>query len=76
MNSTGNRYLRIAVGSLFVFFGVYILAMDWMPGTFDPKFKTMTGIVMICYGIYRIVHTYYQHDHLAEPDQENEIEKE
>lgn len=76
MNSTFNRYLKITVGTLFVILGLCILDMDWIPGRFEPKFKTMMGVTMIGYGIYRIVHTYYQHDHLVDSDQEKEVEKE
>lgn len=76
MNAPVNRYLRIVVGSLFIMFGAYIIWIEWMPGRFDPKFKIMMGLVLIAYGAYRIVHTYYQRDDLKESFPEDETKKE
>lgn len=76
MHLSVNRYLRIVIGSLFVVFGVYILWIELLPGSFDPQFKNMMGVVMICYGAYRIVHTCYLRDHQEKSVTEVETKEE
>lgn len=54
-----NRYTRIAVGGLYIIFGTFIMHFEVLPGNFDPRFLTMMGFVLICYGMYRVVHNFY-----------------
>lgn len=70
-----NHRLRIIIGYLFVFFGLYVLLMDPSPGNFHPKLNSMMGIVWIFYGVYRIVHTYYRRSLQADVDSELETKK-
>ncbi|MBL7996467.1 hypothetical protein JNM05_13955 [bacterium] len=65
-----NRYTRIAVGGLYAVLGTCIMLLEVLPGNLDPRFYTMMGFVLICYGLYRVVHSLY-----LKPDggkQENE----
>ena len=52
-----NYYLRVAVGSLFVILGIYMMFLDILPGTIDPRLMTVSAVVLVAYGIYRIVHS-------------------
>ena len=76
MNSTINRYVRVFIGSLFIIFGAYTMWIELLPGSFDPKFKNMMGIVLIGYGTYRIVHTYYRRESQTESNSDGGIGKE
>lgn len=55
-----NRYTRIAVGGLYIMFGSFIMHLEVLPGNLDPRFLTMMGFVLICYGMYRMVHSLYR----------------
>jgi hypothetical protein len=62
-----NPYVRIVVGALYILCGIAVIFINISPGVWDDRLQEMTGIVMIFYGTYRIVHTHYLKNTLSNP---------
>lgn len=54
------KYLGIILGSIFVATGLAVLFFNVAPAYLPGAFKNMMGIVLVLYGIYRIVVTIYK----------------
>ena len=51
------KYIAYIVASLFIVLGIAILCGYVMQGNLPSQFKIMTGVVLILYGVFRIVIT-------------------
>ena len=51
------KYIAYIVASLFIVLGIAILCGYVMKGNLPSQFKVMTGVVLILYGVFRIVIT-------------------
>jgi ABC-type multidrug transport system permease subunit len=51
------KYVAYVVASLFIVLGIAILCGFVMKGNLPSQFKVMTGVVLILYGVFRIVIT-------------------
>lgn len=51
------KYVAYVVASLFIVLGIAILLGYVMQENFPAQFRVMTGIVLILYGVFRLVIT-------------------
>lgn len=53
-------YIGYAAGTIFVLLGLGILFTKLMPSYLPAQFKVMMGVVLILYGIFRIISTLFK----------------
>lgn len=53
-------YIGYAAGTIFVLLGLGILFTKLMPSYLPSQFKVMMGVVLILYGIFRIISTLFK----------------
>ena len=56
-----SEYIRLAVGLLYIAFGVWIVTGDVGFPNVEKKYQTIMGFVLVLYGTFRIVHIQYRH---------------
>lgn len=54
------KYFGYAMGALFICTGILVLAFRLMPDYTPGQFKNIMGVVLILYGIYRIVVIFFK----------------
>jgi hypothetical protein len=54
------KYIAYIVASLFIVLGSAILAGYYMRGGVPTQFRIMAGIVLILYGVFRIIITIFK----------------
>lgn len=54
------KYIAYVVAALFVVLGIAILSGWFIQSNFPSQFRITVGIVLILYGVFRIVATYYK----------------
>ncbi len=54
------KYIAYVVAVLFIALGVAILSGLFLQSNFPSQFRIIVGIVLILYGAFRIVATYYK----------------
>ncbi len=54
------KYLAYAVASIFILFGAAILAGYFMSDNLPSQYRIMMGAVLLLYGIFRIVSTFFK----------------
>ncbi len=60
------NYIAYTVAVLFIAMGTAILSGLFFNVNFPSEFKITVGVVLILYGIYRIVTTYFKKNGTAE----------
>lgn len=53
-------YIGYAAGVIFIFLGLGIFFTNLMPSYLPVQFKVMMGVVLILYGIFRIISTLFK----------------
>ncbi|KAF0152018.1 MAG: hypothetical protein FD143_1487 [Ignavibacteria bacterium] len=48
-------YIGYTAGALFIMLGIAVMVTDLFPTTINENIKIIFGVVMILYGLYRIV---------------------
>jgi hypothetical protein len=61
-----------AVAFLFVIFGLYIMLTPQIANSLSPEFRTIFGVVIIGYGIFRMVIIYQKGKHRKYSDDESD----
>ena len=54
------RYIAYAAAVIFIIFGIAILAGYFIKESVPQQFRIMAGIVLILYGAFRLVTTYFK----------------
>lgn len=53
-------YIGYAAGTIFVLLGLGILFTNLLPSYLPTQFKVMMGVVLILYGVFRIISTLFK----------------
>lgn len=51
------KYFALSIAVLFILTGVYVLLSDFFADKLTEQFRVIMGIILILYGIFRIVVT-------------------
>jgi uncharacterized membrane protein HdeD (DUF308 family) len=62
-----------AVAALFVVFGLYVLFTPQIAASFPKEFSTIFGIIVIGYGVFRMVIIYQKNRQKKYSDDESDI---
>ncbi len=60
------KYLAYAIAALFIVLGVAILSGYFMSAGVPKQFRIMVGIVLVLYGGFRVVATYFKKNETGE----------
>jgi uncharacterized membrane protein HdeD (DUF308 family) len=54
------QYLAYVLAVIFILLGISVILGGFVPREFPSQFRWTAGIVLVLYGIFRIVYTYYR----------------
>jgi prolipoprotein diacylglyceryltransferase len=54
------KYFAYVIAAIFILLGAAIIAGYFISGNYPAEFRIIIGIVLILYGIFRIVTTYFK----------------
>ncbi len=60
------KYITYAVAALFILLGAAILSGYFVKQNVPGQFRVMVGIVLILYGAFRIIYTYFKKNETSE----------
>ena len=60
------KYLAYIIGAIFILSGIALLAGYFISANLPSQFRIMIGIVLILYGSYRIITTFFKRNETGE----------
>jgi len=63
-------YLKIAIIACYFIVGIYILSTENIFSYYSETLKYGAGVIIICYGVFRVVRIYKEYKNRKNNDQE------